>query len=101
SLVDRLHGGGLFERTVAGSAATAAVPIDASGAQDLPIDWDDQAAVDRLVDGLGAHVPRTTPPVTASQPAADLGRRPVLGELAGHGLSQLGIDAESARLGSP
>ena len=66
--------GGLLERTVAGSASAAAVPVGAAGAQVLPVDWDDQAAVDRLVDGLGTHVPGTTPPVTAPQPPADLGR---------------------------
>jgi hypothetical protein len=78
-LVDGLHGGGLFERTVAGSASAATVPVDASGAQALPVDWDDQAAIHRLIDGLGTHLPGTTPPVTAPpvtapQPPADLGR---------------------------
>jgi hypothetical protein len=72
-LVDRLHRGGLFERTVAGSASTAAVPVGASAAQVMPVDWDDQAAVYRLIDGLGTHLPGTTPPVTAPQPPADLG----------------------------
>src|SRR5829696_3682907 len=74
TLVDRLHGRGLFERAVAGSASAAAVPVDPSGAQVLPVDWDDQAAVYRLVDGLGTHLPGTAPPVTAPQPPADLGR---------------------------
>jgi hypothetical protein len=99
-LMNRLHRGGLFERTVTGAAAAPAVPVGASGAQVLPINLDDQAAVDRLVEGLGTHMPGTPPPVTAPQPSADLGRRPVLGELAGHGVSQLGIHAEPARLGS-
>src|SRR5215218_2235881 len=97
-LVNRLHGRGLFERTVAGSASAAAVAVDASGAQVLPLDWDDQAAVYRLVDGLGTHLPGTTPPVTAPQPAADLGRRPVLCQLAGHRLTQSGIHREPAWL---
>ena len=95
-----LHGRGLLECTVAGSASATAVPIGASGAQVLPIDWDDQAAVDRLIDGLGTHMPQTSPPVTAPQPPADLGRGPVLCELAGHDLRQLGINSESAWLGS-
>jgi hypothetical protein len=99
-LVNRLHSGGLFERTGAGSPSAAAVPVGASGAQVLPVDGDDQAAVDRLVDGLGTHVPGTTPSVMAPQPPADLRRRPAPCEPAGHGLSQPGIDAEPVRLGS-
>ena len=73
-LVDRLHGGGLFERTVAGPPSTAAVPVSASGPQALPVDWDDQAAIYRLIDGLGTYMPGTPPPVTAPQPPADLSR---------------------------
>jgi hypothetical protein len=45
-------------------------------------------------------MPGTPPPVTAPQPPADLGRGPTLGELSGHGLSQLSIDCKPARLGS-
>jgi len=73
-LVDRLHRRGLLERTDAGTPSAAAVPVGASGAQALPVDWDDQAAVDRLIDGLGTDMPGTTPLVTAPQPPADLGR---------------------------
>lgn len=73
-VLDRLHGRGLLERAIAGPATAAAMPVGPPSAQVLPVRRDDQAAVDRLVDSLSAHVPAHTPPVTAPQPPADLGR---------------------------
>jgi hypothetical protein len=60
ALVDRLHGRGLFERTVAGATSAAAVRVGASGAQVLPVDWDDQVRLRYTASSMvGAHVPGT------------------------------------------
>ena len=94
AVMDRLHVRGLLQRTVAGAAPAPAVPVSAAGAQVLRPGRDNETSVDALIDGLGAHVPAGPVRVAAPQPAADLGRRPGLGQLARHRLPQLGVAGE-------
>jgi hypothetical protein len=84
TLMDRLHSGGLLERTIPVSASTPSMAVGASSAQVLGVRRDDQAAVDSRINCLVADVPMLPTSMAPSQPSADLARRPMLSELAGH-----------------
>src|SRR5262249_54103747 len=56
ALPDRLHVGGLLQGALTGPAPAAAVPVDPAGAQVGRIGRQDEAAVDGLIDSLGAAI---------------------------------------------
>ena len=99
-LMNGLHRRGLFQRPLAVTAPATLVPVGAPGPQRLLIGRYHKTPINRLVNRLSAHVPPRTPGPAPSKPAADLGRGPMLVELAGHRLAQVLIDVEPARFWS-
>src|SRR5262245_63586006 len=95
TFMDVLHVRRLLHRPVAGAPAAAAWPVGASGPQGQLASHNDQAAVDRLVDRLGADMPRPASWPSSPQPSADLRRRPLPLELAGDHGSELVVGSES------